>query len=106
MLMLNYQTNARSGALVRFNPAVQSTRPPASPHPGCPPSHCPAESRRLNVTSTGPSVDEPLPENPSAGGSAHAELVTLRVAQHNGTAPHVIGLPGEAGACLHQLLDI
>src|SRR5690348_10058816 len=39
-------------------------------------------------------------------GSAHAELVALRVAQHDGTASHVIGLPGQAGACLHQLLDL
>ena len=39
MLMLNYQTNARNGALVRFNPAVDRDGPPASPHPGCPPSH-------------------------------------------------------------------
>src|SRR5690242_21841414 len=39
-------------------------------------------------------------------GLAHAELVALRVAQHDGTASHVIALPGEAGACLHQLLDL
>jgi hypothetical protein len=33
-LMLNYQTNARNGALVRFNPVLRSGPAPASPHPG------------------------------------------------------------------------
>src|SRR5690348_2403239 len=67
-------------------------------------------ARRVPPASTrrAPSApaDEPLPENPAVGGSGHAELVALRVAQHDGTAPHVIGLPGEAGACLHQLLNL
>src|SRR5690349_22442440 len=40
MLMLNYQTNARNGALVRFNPAASTDRPHRAPRW----HFCPAES--------------------------------------------------------------
>src|SRR6516162_8054487 len=43
---------------------------------------------------------------PRADPSGHAELVALRVAQHDRVAPHVLVRPGDAGARLHQLLDL
>ena len=36
--MLNYHTNARNGALVRFNPAVRSNPTPRLASPRCPPA--------------------------------------------------------------------
>src|SRR5882724_16897 len=55
--------------------------------------------------STPPPADQ-LTQYPAASESAHAELVALGIAQHDGAASRVVGLPGEAGTRLHQLLDL
>lgn len=59
MLMLNYQTNARNGALVRFNPPVRSRR---APRPASP---------RL------PSIPLPSPHHPAGCPSAHFQALTI-----------------------------
>src|SRR5215472_6672511 len=38
--------------------------------------------------------------------SGHAELVALRVKQHDGVTPHVLVHPSDAGARVHQLLHL
>ena len=78
MLMLNYQTNARNGALVRFNPPVRSRR---APRPASP---------RL------PSIPLPSPHHPAQPAFPSPPPTMLHFAPHLHLRPAPCSVPRPA----------